>query len=204
MQVQEKEMYHFHNNKSHNELWVPDNEIIVDDNFKTHYLYALNELTTAVNTMDGNKEAFCFIIDHYLKEEQDNETLIELLKEARNMIYGMTLFKREYALEEIRKQKYPDLPSRKHSIWLCDDKGVEFWKEQISAGGEIPLDLFKVSVTGNLFKSSDSFIPNNTSNYETNLLEAEQYWNPVFESDEQEQKAEYLFQGKLKILEKVK
>lgn len=204
MQVKEKEMYHFHNNKVYNELWVPGNEIIVDDNFETSFLNILKFYSTAVNTTDGGTEAFNSVINGYLKEDQDKETLIKLLKEASHLLYGANLFKREMALEEVRKQKYPNLPSRKHSIWLCDNKGVEFWKDQISHNGEIPTDLYRVLVTGNLFKSSDSFLPNNYSGYETNLLEAEQYWNPVFENDEQEQKAEYLFQGKLKILEKVK
>jgi hypothetical protein len=61
-----------------------------------------------------------------------------------------------------------------------------------------------VLLNGNLFKSSDAFLPSSNSNYNSNLIEAENYWNPKFENEEQEKKAEYLFQGKLKILEKVK
>ena len=203
MKVENQEMYHFHNNECYNDLWVLDNEIIVDNNFKSNYLNILNCFTTAVNITTGGKEAFNHIINGYLKEEQDKELLIDMLKEASHIINCMNIFKREMALEEIRKQKYPQLPSRKHSIWLCDEKGIDFWKNQLSNGDDT-LDLYKVLVTGNLFKSSDSFIPNNYSNYETNLSEAMQYWDPHFINEEQEQKAEYLFQGKLKILEKVK
>lgn len=204
MEVKEKEMYHFHNNKVYNELWVPGNEIVVDNNFETNFLNILRFYSTAVNTSDGGKSAFNQIIDNYLKEEQDRETLIKMLKEASHLLYGANLFKREMALEEVRKQKFPDLPSRKHSIWLCDEKGLEFWKDQISHHGEIPSDLYRLSVTGNLFKTSDSFIPNNYEGYETNLQEAEQYWNPKFDNEDQENRAEYLFQGKIKILEKVR
>lgn len=202
MQVKEKEMYHFHNNKVYNDLWVPNNEIIVDDTFETSYLNILKFFTTAVNTSNGNKEAFNNIIDFYLKEKQDEETYIQMLKDAQNILRGVNIFKREQALEQVRKEKYPNLPSRKHSIWLCDKNQLEFWEEALS-NTDINLDLYKVLVTGNLFKSSDCFIPNNYSNYETNLVEAEQYWNPIFTNEEQERKAEYLFQGKLKILKKL-
>ena len=203
MEVKEKEMYHFHNNKVYNEIWVPGNEIVVDNNFETNYLNVLRFYNTAVNTIEGGRESFNYIIDGYLKHEQDKETLINLLRKASHLLYGANLFKREMALEEVRKQKYPCLPSRKHSIWLCDEKGLEFWKDQISHHGEIPSDLYRLSVTGNLFKSSDAFIPEFTSGYETNLQEAEKYWNPVFDDEDQESRAEYLFQGKVKILEKV-
>ena len=202
MYVIDKEMYHFHNNKAYNELWVPNNEIIVDDNFKTFYLRILKNYSTAVNTTDGGKESFDRIIKYYLEKEQDKETLIKLLKEAENIIRGINICKRELALERVREAKYPNLPSRAHSIWLCNESGIKFWEDQLSNGGKIKLDLYKVSVTGTLFISSDKFLPNDDSDYETNLVEAEKYWNPKFETNEDE-KAEYLFQGKLKILKRV-
>ena len=202
MYVIDKEMYHFHNNKAYNELWVPNNEIIVDDNFKTFYLRILKNYSSAVNTTNGGKESFDRIIKNYLEKDQDKETYIKLLKEAESIIRGINICKRELALERIREDKYPNLPSRAHSIWLCDESGIHFWEDQLSNGGKIKLDLYKVSVTGTLFKSSDRFLPNDSSDYETNLEEAEKYWNPKFEIEEDE-KAEYLFQGKLKILKRV-
>lgn len=203
MQVTDHIMYHFHNNKFHNELWVPDSEIIVDDNFDTEFLKILRYFSTAVNLTEGGRKSFDHIIDNYLKVKQDEKMLIDMLKEARRIIYEMNIFKRELALEEIRAEKHPELPSRKHSIWLCNENGIDFWQTQISQKGEQPPQLFKVSVTGNLFKSSDSFIPDDDINFETSLAAAERYWNPNFETEEQEKKAEYLFQGRVKVLEKI-
>ena len=203
MQVTNKEMYHFHNNKAHNELWVPNSEIIVDDNFVSYYSDILKYFTTTVKIQDGNRAPFNRVIESYLKEEQDIKTLKELLEEAKNIIYGTNIFKRELALEEVRRLKYPNLPSRIHSIWLCDEKGIPFWEDQISDGGRLEVDLYKVLVTGEIFKSSDCFIPSNKVNFQTNLEQAHEYWNPDFKTEEQELKSEYLFQGKLKILEKI-
>ena len=203
MKVKDKEMYHYHHVEMYQDIWKVGNELNVDDNFKTSFLNVLKYYSSAVNTESGKKNAFNRTIETYLKEDQDKEMYIQLLKEARRIISGANMFTREMALEVVRKEKYPDLPSRKHSIWLCDEKGLDFWKNQLTSEGHDKLDLYKVLVTGTLFKSSDSFLPDDYYTYENMLKCADMYWNPKFENQIQEEKAEYLFQGKVKILEKV-
>lgn len=205
MEVNDKKMYHFHNTRIYNDIWKPNNEIIIDDNFNTSFTGILEKYDTSVMTQSGDRSAFNNVINYYLEHEPDKETYIRILKEAKRIIYESNIFKRELALETVRKEKHPDLPSRKHVIWLCDEKQLDFWKEALSEyTPKKDLNLFEVSVTGNLFKTSDSFLPNNYSNYETNLQEAENYWDPVFKTEEDEKTAEYLFQGKVKILKKLK
>nr|MBP3258848.1 DUF2441 domain-containing protein [Bacilli bacterium] len=203
MQVTDKEMYHFHNNSAYNDILVPNNEIIVDNSFNTFYVDILKTYTTAVNLKNGDKLSFDRLIDNYLERDVSKETLIKLLKEAARIIEDINICKRELALERVRETRYPDLPSRSHSIWLCDEFGLDFWKDALSGGNKIKLNLYKVSVTGNLFKSSDAFLPKNTSDYGTNLIEACEYWNPQLTAEDDRERIEYLFQGKLKILEKL-
>lgn len=203
MKVENKEMFHYHHAHLFKDIWVPGNELTVDNNFETSFLNILKYYSTAVSTTDGKKTEFSKIIQSYLQVDQDKQTYIDLLKDARLLLIGADIFKREMALEEVRKQKFPHLPSRKHSIWLCDENSLEFWKDELVKEEQDTLDLYKVLITGELFKSSDSFIPDNNVNYETILKQAEIYWNPIFETELQESKAEYLFQGKVKILEKI-
>lgn len=204
MEVTNKEMYHYHHPHLYPEVWVPNNEIIIDDNFETSFLNILKYYSTAVNTVSGKKTQFDNIISGYLEEDQDKETYIKLLKDARRIIAGANIFKRELALEQARIQYHPELPSRKHSIWLCEEKGLDFWKTELLKDANEEIDLYKVLVTGNMFKSSDSFIPSNNIIFEKQLEQAKEYWEPKFEIEEQEIKAEYLFQGKVKILERIK
>lgn len=110
------------------------------------------------------------------------------------------MYNRELMLEKYRKENNPKLPSRLHSIWLADKESLNFWKEQLN--GERKLKLYRVSVTGNLFKSSDSFIPDDELTAKEMYEASSAYWNPVF-SEEDLCKAEYLFQGKVKVLEKI-
>ena len=57
-------------------------------------------------------------------------------------------------------------------------------------------------LNGELFKSSDLFLPEDGETKENQKIEAYKYWEPKFTSDDEEKSAEYLFQGKVKIIEK--
>ena len=195
-------MYHYHQLGIHDDIWQPGNILIVDNNFDSNLSGILKKFGTDVITTDQSRQSFDRIIKYYIENmNPDSEMLIRLLTEARGIIRNTNLYKREFALEEYRKIHYPHLPSRKHSIWMADEKQLEFWKTQFRKS---ELELFRISVTGNLFKSSDKFIPDDELNIEESIQASERYWNPIFTTEEEENKAEFLFQGKVKILEKIK
>lgn len=204
MQVKDQIMYHYHRMGLHDEIWQVGNEIIIDNLFESNYsgTGVLNFDTTVITDSD-KKVSFDRIIELYLKDENiDRETLIRMLNEARRIIINTNIFKRELALEEVRKEFYPSMPSRKHSIWVAGEEQMEFWKTQLAK--DKSLKMYKVSLTGTLFKSSDKFIPDDDLTYGESLKDAHNYWNPAFTELEEEEKAEYLFQGKVKILEEIK
>lgn len=58
--------------------------------------------------------------------------------------------------------------------------------------------------TGNTFKSSDKFIPDDELILKEIYNFSEKYWNPKFENEDEEAKAEYLFQGRARVLERIK
>ena len=203
MYIIDRELYHLHYNKIYRDTWKEGNELVINNSFESNYLKILKMYDTSVNLKDDTRVSFDLLINDMLKKEQTKEVYIDFLKKARHIIYLSNLFKREMALEQIREKYYPNLPSRKHSVWLCDENSLEFWYDQISKHGEYEIDLFKVLVTGKIFKSSDIYIPDSNVNYEENLKQAKQYWNPKNMTEEAEKKAEYIFQGKLKILSKI-
>ena len=206
MDVVSKTMYHFHKNGIHDDEYFPQNEIIVDDNYESHYGLVLKYFTTGVKNLDGNMVPYNNIIDDYFNEEKDLEYAEDLLKGASTIINGMNIFLREKALEEVRVLKYPNLPSRLHSMWLTDKKGLSFWRKALTnpqSKNPHQLALFKVNVTGNLFKTSDYLIPDDNRTYEAKLWQAHMYWKPDY-SGLYADRSEYLFHGKVKILEKLK
>jgi len=201
MQVYDKIMYHFHRNDKYKNIWYEGNYINVNNQFNTYFTSLLKNFDLSVDTTDGDRVSFDRIIKFYLEEKEiDKETVKRILEEARGLIKNSVLFKRELALEEYRKEKCPYQISRKHCIWVCEEKQLSFWEDQLKNN---ELSLYMLSLTGRIFKTSDYFLPDNNLTYYENYLSAKDYWFPKFETKEQEEKVEYLFQGKVKILKKI-
>ena len=199
MEVVEKEMFHFHKIGIKDYDWIIGNTVNIDEDFESNYSNILRSFNTNVNTYDGYK-SIDGIIDYYLNNDFGEEKLIELLKDARNIIYLTNIFKREIALEYVRKIKYESLPSRRNSVWVTDREGIDFWRTSLSRKGDgSDLKLYKVSLTGIIFMTSDYFIPDDNYLFEQCLRSSENYWNPDFRMVKNDRN-EYLFQGKLKIL----
>ena len=203
MKVKDKVMYHYHKLGIYDDKWQVGNKIMVDDNFNSFCGSIVEKFTTAVKCENG---IFSLekIIDEYLDdigiENVDLNTITNLLKASSDIITKADMYNRELMLEKYRKENNPKLPSRLHSIWLADKESLNFWEGQLN--GRRKLKLYRVSVTGNLFKSSDSFIPDDELTAKEMYEASSTYWNPVF-SEEDLCKAEYLFQGKVKVLEKI-
>ena len=208
MEIVNKEMYHFHDTRIsvYNDIWVPGNELTVDDNYQSFYSKVIQNSILGVRVEDDeNYRQLSGVINYYLDNESklDLDTAKELLKKARYIIKDYSVLTRENALEDVRKSINPDLPSRFHSMWLCDELSKQHWIDVFGKCDEKTYRLYKVAATGTLFKSSDTFIPMHFKNYNECIELAKGYWNPVFETKEQDEEAEYLFQGKIKVLEKI-
>lgn len=203
MEVKEKSMYHYHRLGLYDDIWQVGNEIIVDENFNSYCGSIVDKFTTGVKCKNG-LVSLEKIIDAYLDDigigNVDLETITNLLKDSRAIITNANMYSRELMLEQYREESNPNLPSRLHSIWLADKESLNFWEGQLN--GRRKLKLYRVSVTGNLFKSSDSFIPDDELTAKEMYEAASNYWNPIF-NEEDLCKAEYLFQGKVKVLEKI-
>ncbi len=204
MEVNNKIMYHF-NNGIYSDIWQVGNDIdTTDKNFISNfYNFILNFSTSICVNNDDKKELLPLevLIDKYLKENYDKQAYIELLEIASGFLKNFELSKRELVLEEYRKKYYPNLPSRKKCIWLCETKQLLYWKNKLDIESKKG-SLFKVSVTGNLFKSSDQFLPNKEMSILQIYENAKKYWDPDF-SVIDEKKIEYLFDGRVKILQKI-
>ena len=203
MKVKDKVMYHYHKLGIYDDIWQVGNELLVDNNFNSFCGSIVDKFTTAVKCENG---IFSLekIIDKYLNdisiENVDLKTITNLLKASSDIITKADMYNRELMLENYRKENNPKLPSRLHSIWLADKESLNFWEGQLN--GRRKLKLYRVSVTGNLFKSSDSFIPDDELNAKEMYEASSNYWNPTFK-EEDLCKAEYLFQGKVKVLKKI-
>ena len=206
MEVHDKIMYHYHNKDIYSDMWQVGNEIMVDDTFNSYFCERTKEFSPAVDVEFKNKvrkESFDYVLEKFLDDEEfktiDKKFAMQLIRETIRIIKNGNLCRRERLLEEYRKNNYSYLPSRFHSIWLTDENSLKFWKRNLDNNNY--LKLCKLQISGKLFKSSDLYLPDNELNMEDMYNAAERYWNPDFKDQKANKSVEYLFQGKVKILE---
>ena len=190
MEIVNKKFFHFHRADIYPELWKSGKVIKVDSSFQSRIGQAL--------------DSYSGIVDLYLKYLENPSENEHLLVEFNRMIEsGMFMFnaafQREVFMEIARRLVKPSLPSRKNSIWLCDASGLRHWGNVLDEN----TDRYIVSATGEVFKSSDAFIPDSFSSEKDLIEKSKKYWDPVFTEPYQENQAEYLFQGELRLVKKI-
>lgn len=213
MIVEKKNMYHFHKSGRFDDVWKCGNTLHIDNNFQSNFIKILDDFNT--NSVNGG--SFCSEVSDYFERDSSKDVLdrilgagqsryelMNYLRQACNIIWEANIFKRELALEEVRKKSFSALPSRKHSVWVTDIDGLDFWEKVLKPVKNSPfhLSLFSVSLSGNLFKSNEELLPRDVHTFDECLKAAYGYWNPDFTLVDPS-KNEYLFQGEMKILKRL-
>ncbi len=189
MEVKNKTMFHIHQSNEYDDLWQENNEFIVDHNFISKCGRAIPDFNTNIYLMNEDPCSLSWVIKHYLEEgieKQDPKLIHSLLEDAFMIISNANRTKCEAALEICRRQLFPMLPSRLHSIWVTDQACLDFWSHRL-----LGKEIFELDLTGNLFKSSDIYIPDDRLTLEEALKQTEDYWNPVFTPEAEEKKNIY-------------
>lgn len=205
MQVLNKEMYHYHKEGKYDNVWIEGNTFTVDNSFHSFLGNILYEFETVVPTTSGDRVAFDKILKNIIEDDIENidkDYGLQVLVTAQRILENAAIYNREYALEAYRKLHCPTLPSRLHSIWLCDTSSLKHWEPIFNDMGKF--SLYKLLVSGQLFQSSEYFLPQDGICLQDGLIEAYNYWNPSFHTPIEIEQKEYLFQGNVKILEKIK
>ena len=145
MQVQDKELFHYHRVRYYNDIWQVGKEIIIDESFNSDFCKILQNFHTSVICKNDELVAFDSVIEGCLDEGLKNQNLnyvAKVAEKARKLILHMGIYNRELTLERYRLDHCLQLPSRLHSVWFCDENGLDYWKKQL--GGNCQLKLFRV------------------------------------------------------------
>ncbi len=214
-----KTMYHFHVHNEYDPLWKKDNEIIVDRKFNIGRQFFIKNFSTGVFCInpDGIRpidEVIRLLLEHINTEEKVLElkemdkaaylynmrNIINLLKDSSEIIKYASIFNLEKAMEDVRERYYSPIPSRLNSMFVIDDNSIETWANSYK---ELDADLYELSLTGNLFKTSAAFTPPLGETYLDSTRLSHAYWNPKIKTQKEIEYTEYLFNGKVKILRKI-
>lgn len=205
----ENELYHIHLKGNKDYKWQVGNIINVDEKFDSIMNQRQQNFCQLI-LLDNNKVQYFLYLAQYYDEiknkisikKEELEELKSLLEAGYRLSYNANFFKRETSLEDCRKDNYSSLPSRLHSIYLCDKDGLEYWQDTIVPQNR-ESEVFKVYVTGIIFKTNEQLLPKEETTYGESYNASFKYWNPKFK-DVPNYTNEYLVQGKVKILEKLK
>ncbi len=112
---------------------------------------------------------------------------------------------RELAMEEVRKEKYPDYPSRLSSLYISNTLSeAEKWYNLFIELGRPTYSIVKVEVDGNIYIGDANNCFDGTIDREKNLELAEKYWKYKENIEGKEPIVEILASGKIKVIEIVK
>ena len=108
---------------------------------------------------------------------------------------------RELATEYVRLQKFPDLPSRLHCMFLINDKQVclDSVSKFYQKGHGVYFQAVAVKLNGKLFFARDCVMPRSGLSFGEYTLLAEKYWSQ--DQNSQSKIVEMLFEGKAEIVE---
>lgn len=218
MQVVDEEFYHIHRKNYHQNLWQIGNSLETPkDNFNYFFESMLTKPHQKV--FDNFKEfgLIDYLNNHIhgflkfnnskgLKELKDNNPEIQgfnshilgLLKQTFHSLAQSRGMLREIIFEDYRLKHFSDLPSRQRCFWLSDKEDLEkWWTEFNDNDNKI---IFKVNVTGKLFRTDGSLIQIDISKFTEFFDLAKEYWYLQFNHQNDKIQKEVIFEGKLKIL----
>ncbi|MDE2195650.1 MAG: DUF2441 domain-containing protein [Gammaproteobacteria bacterium] len=121
------------------------------------------------------------------------------LAETLDSLFLSTRMIRELVYEDVRKQLYPDLPSRTTCIWLIpeESKSVRFWLDNIRGDHK---KVFRVRATGEVHRANQQLILGDTISLSEWRKRAVDYWNGA-ELDSFDD--EITFSGEVEVLQEV-
>lgn len=158
-------------------------EIIYDDNHHSGVYERVYALSDKVDDVYNNPEKYKNIeLEHHLK-----------------------VALRELALEEVRKNKYPQYPSRLSSLYVSNTlEEAEKWYELFMKWGRPTFQIVKVKVDGNVYVGDACNCFDGTIDKELNLELAEDYWK--YDTNQKGEKPiiEILVNGKITVIDIVK
>ena len=211
-------LYHIHRENKYDDLFKEGNiiEFGKDDNFLKESLYDISPTFTQVKTLeDGKKIKKYKRLDEVLNltdfEKYSKKNQRQLFEMVREYIDLSSTFNREMILEEVRKDKYPDKPSRLKSMFLTDEEGLNNWFEILNYNSlrfyydrEKHFEIFEVEADGNIFVSTSKLLPSRSTKVQNMCFDANRYWNPTEYELTHSNTKEYLLEGTAKLLRKVK
>ena len=119
--------------------------------------------------------------------------------------YPVVVALRELALEEVRKERYPEYPSRMGCLYVSETLQEAWeWKDYFESLGRPTYGIVKLKVSGNRFVGDATKCFSATIDRQENLLYADKYWRNEPNTTGTVPIKEILVSGELEVVEIIK
>lgn len=139
--------------------------------------------------LEGEEMSFFTLFDR-CPEMPVNKGNVKLLYDSLKKISKeCALYIREQVFEDVRRESYPQLPSRQSCLWVCEAETLAHWKE---IAPQLRRSVLTLELEGELFCGDDYWLEIDTFSAIEYAKRAHHYW--AGEMSEQPCR-EYLFRG---------
>ena len=125
--------------------------------------------------------------------------------ENRELSHEIRVALRELALEEVRKEKYPQYPSRMAALYVSKTfQEAEQWGDYFASLGRPTYGVARVKINGNIFEGDANKCFDGTVSEKENLRMAEIYWKNGKNEDCERPIIEIIADGDIEIVDIMK
>ena len=125
--------------------------------------------------------------------------------DADSMEHHTRVALRELALEEVRKERFPDFPSRLNCLYVSATmEEAEIWAESFIRWGRPTYHIVKVRLAGRIFEGDACNCFDASADRERNLARAQRYWMNLPNEQGKPPVREILADGEIDVLEIVR
>lgn len=125
--------------------------------------------------------------------------------EGTELSHSVDVALRELALEKVRKEKYPQYPSRMASLYVSRTyEEAARWADYFASLGRPTYAVAKIEVNGRVYYGDAYKCFDGTISEEENLRQAEIYWLNGPNEDGREPIVEVLVDGEIEVVEIMK
>lgn len=119
--------------------------------------------------------------------------------------YPVKVALRELALEEVRREKFPQYPSRMGCLYVSEHlQEAQQWADYFIGLGRPTFSIVKLKIQGRYFIGDATKCFDGTANHEENLCLAEYYWRNEANPNGEPSINEFLVDGDIEVVEIVK
>lgn len=199
--VKNTEYYHVHRVGSHDDLWQANKTIFFGQKERNLFnSYYDNNAPGMFIAGDQTRYAVKTALTKILSQPENYklDDYIKMLKFLVGVIDDQCMFIRETIFEEVRKNYFPQLPSRQTCIWVEEKGAVPYWWNTLAKEG-IKFKIFKLSLTGVIHRTDQRYLIADTLIHSDLRANAFKYWTGADGSNPTEE--ELLFEGIIQIIE---